>query len=94
MKPYESGECCGLPDAYTCRQPFWSYLGSMVTVKELLLLLVSVPTNVAEPVVEMVPACNGTKFTVTTMVCPPGRLARLQVSVPPMALVAIPPQLP
>ena len=66
----------------------------MVTVKELLLVFVSVPPKVAEPVVEMVPACNGTKFTVTTMVWPPGKLARLQVSVPPIALVAIPPQVP
>ena len=60
----------------------------------MLLLLVSVPPNVAEPVVEIVPTCNGTKFTVTIMVCPPGKLARLQVSVPPIAFVATPPQVP
>lgn len=57
-------------------------------------VFVSVPPKVAEPVVETSPVCNGTKFTVTTMVWPPGRLARLQVRVPPIALVATPPQVP
>jgi hypothetical protein len=71
-----------------------AYLGCMVTVNELLEVLVSVPPKVAEPVVEMSPVCSGTKFTVTTMVWPPGRLAKLHVRVPPTALVAIPPHVP
>ena len=62
---------------------FAVYLGRMVTVNELLAVFVSVPPNVAEPVVEKVPAVVGTKFTVTIRVWPPGRLGRLQVSVPP-----------
>lgn len=66
----------------------------MVTVNELLEVFVSVPPKVAEPVVEISPVCNGTKFTVTIMVCPPGRLARLHVRVPPNELAAIPPHVP
>ena len=66
----------------------------MVTVNELLEVFVSVPPKVADPVVENVPACKGMKSTVTIRVWPPGRLARLQVSVPPIALAATPPQVP
>ena len=47
--------------------------------------LVSVPWNVAEPVVAMVAACVTTTLTVTTIVWPPGKLAALQVTVPPAA---------
>ena len=70
------------------------YLGLMVTENELLEIFVSVPPKVAEPVVENVPACSGTKLTVTISVWPPGRLARLQVSVPPNVFAGIPPQVP
>lgn len=63
-------------------------------MNELLEIFVSVPPNVAEPVVENTPACRGTKFTVTSRVWPPGRLARLQVSVPPSEPVATPPHVP
>ncbi len=44
------------------------YLGRIVTVNELLEIWVSVPPKVAEPVAENVPASNGTKSTVTSMV--------------------------
>ena len=70
------------------------YLGCMVTVNELLEVFVSVPPKVAEPVVEIAPVCNGTKFTVTSMVWPPGKLARLQVRVPPSELGAVPLHVP
>ena len=56
--------------------------------------LVSVPWNVAEPVVEMVAACVTTTFTVTTIVWPPGKVATLQVIVPPAEPEAGPVQLP
>ena len=72
----------------------WVYLGLIVTVNELLEIFVSVPPKVAEPVVENTPACSGTKFTVTSRVWPPGRLARLQVRVPPNEPGVIPPQVP
>lgn len=72
----------------------WFYLGLMVTVNELLEIFVSVPPKVAEPVVENVPACSGTKFNVTSKVWPPGRLAKLQVRVPPNEPDATPPQVP
>ena|SRR5215831_17033025 len=75
-------------------QPDQVYLGLMVTVNELLEMFVSVPPNVAEPVVENVPACSGTKLTVTIKVWPPGRLARLQVRVPPNVFAGIPPHVP
>lgn len=63
-------------------------------MNELLEIFVSVPPKVAEPVVENTPACSGTKFTVTSRVWPPGRLARLQVRVPPNEPCATPPQVP
>lgn len=66
----------------------------MVTVNELFAGFVSEPPNVAEPVVEKVPACSGTKFTVTISVWPPGKLERLQVSVPPRSPEFIPPHVP
>lgn len=60
-----------------------SYLGLMVTVNELLEIFVSLPLKLDDPVAEKTPACVGTKLTDTNHVCPPGKLARLQVSVPP-----------
>ena len=72
----------------------WVYLGLIVTVNELLEIFVSVPPKVAEPVVENTPACSGTKFTVTSSVWPPGKLAKLQVRVPPNEPGATPPQVP
>ena len=79
---------------HSCIGSLWAYLGLMVTVNELLEIFVSVPPKVAEPVVENIPACCGTKFTVTSRVWPPGRLARLQVSVPPNEPDATPPHEP
>jgi len=66
----------------------------MVTVNELLEIFVSVPPKVAEPVLENIPACVGTKLTDTSHVWPPGKLARLQVSVPPSDPGATPPHVP
>ena len=60
----------------------------------MLVMFVSVPPKLAAPVVENVPACKGTKSTVTIKVWPPGRLARLQVSVPPIEFAGIPPHVP
>src|SRR5215472_15850113 len=71
-----------------------SYLGLMVTVNELLEIFVSVPPKVAEPVLENIPACVGTKLTDTSHVWPPGKLARLQVSVPPKLRDGTPPHVP
>src|ERR1041385_9500756 len=66
----------------------------MVTLNELLEIFVSVPPKVAEPVLENIPACVGTKLTVTIQVWPPGKLARLQVSVPPNDPGVAPPHVP
>src|SRR5262249_16114810 len=70
------------------------YFDLMVTVNELLFGLVSVPWNVAEPVVEMVAACVITQLMVTTMVWPPGNDLAEQVTVPPAEPEAGPLQLP
>lgn len=66
----------------------------MVTENELLEVCVSVPVNVADPFAENVPACSGTKLTFTSSVCPPGKLERLQVSVPPELPAETPLQVP
>lgn len=55
----------------------------MVTVNELFAVFVSVPVNVADPAVGMVPTTVGTKLTLTVMVCPPGRDAVRHVITPP-----------
>lgn len=54
----------------------------MFTVNELFAGLVSVPLNVAEPVVEIVPACATVTETVTVIACPLPRLGAVQVTVP------------
>ena len=63
-------------------------------MNKLLEIFVSVPPKVAEPVVENTPACSGTKFTVTNRVWPPGKLAKLQVRVPPNEPDGTPPHMP
>ena len=55
----------------------------MTTVAELLAGFVSVPSNVAEPVNGSEPAIDTVKFKVTCIVCPPPRLAKVHVTVPP-----------
>jgi hypothetical protein len=55
----------------------------IVTVNELLPGLLSVPWNVAAPVVAIVPAFGTVTFTVTTIVWPTGKLLTLHVTVPP-----------
>lgn len=55
----------------------------MVTENELLAVFESVPLNVADPVVGIVPAIVVVILMVTTIVCPTGKLAVLQVTIPP-----------
>lgn len=57
-------------------------------------IFVSVPPNVAEPVLENTPATVGTKLMFTSKVWPPGKLARLHVSVPPKEPEETPPHVP
>src|SRR5215472_2145954 len=83
-----------LPAFGARRQPGSSYLGLMVTVNELLEMFVSLPLKLPEPVAEKTPACVGTKLTDTSHVWPPGRLSRLQVSVPPKLPAGTPPHVP
>ncbi len=68
-----------------------AYLGEMVTVDELFAGFVSVPVNVAEPVVGKDPAVGPTlKFTVTIEVAPPATVPRLQVMAFPTLLQPVP----
>ncbi len=61
----------------------FSYFTPIVTANELLARFVSVPTNEALPVVDIVPVALKLTPTVTTMVCPPDSEARVQFTVPP-----------
>ena len=55
----------------------------MVTEGELLAVFESVPLNVADPVVAIVPVIVVLTLMVTTIVCPTGKLPVLQVTTPP-----------
>lgn len=71
----------GHPHVQTVNQ--WPYFTPIVTENELFAGLVSVPTKVADPVVVIVPVVLNPTFAVTTIVCPPARLDRLQETFPP-----------